>query len=85
MPYALAEGIVRPMAFVVLLDQPPDRVGAASSLANFSYSILTSFATVLATLGWPNFIVGITVLTAGSAAVMAALYAWGLRKDRAPI
>lgn len=84
-PYALAEGIVRPMAFVVLLDQPPDRVGAASSLANFSYSILTSFATVLATLGWPNFIVGITVLTAGSAAVMAALYAWGLRKDRAPI
>ena len=29
-PYALAEGIVRPMAFVVLLDQPDDRVGAAS-------------------------------------------------------
>lgn len=33
---ALAEGIVRPMAFVVvLLAQPPDRVGAASSFSNF--------------------------------------------------
>ena len=79
-PYALAEGIVRPMAFVVLLDQPADRVGAAASFSNFSYSILTSVATVLATLAWPNFVVGITVVTGGSALVMGALYLWGLRK-----
>ena len=79
-PYALAEGIVRPMAFVVLLDQPDDRVGAASSFSNFSYSILTSVATVLATLPWTNFVVGIVVLTGGAAVVMAGLYAWGLRK-----
>lgn len=80
-PYALAEGIVRPMAFVVLLDQPAGRVGAASSFTNFSYSILTSLATVLATLGWPNFIVGIAALTGGTAVAMAVLYAWGLRKN----
>lgn len=80
-PYALAEGIVRPMAFVVLLDQPPDRVGAASSFSNFSYSILTSVATVIATLAWPNFIVGIAVLTAGTTVVMVVLYLWGLRKQ----
>ena len=79
-PYALAEGIVRPMAFVVLLDQPDDRVGAASSFSNFSYSILTSVATVLATLPWTNFVVGIVVLTGGAAVIMAVLYAWGLRK-----
>ncbi|MEI3230940.1 MAG: hypothetical protein V8S24_06620 [Gordonibacter pamelaeae] len=79
-PYALAEGIVRPMAFVVLLDQPPDRVGAAPSFSNFSYSILTSVATVMATLPWPNFVVGIAALTAGAAVVMVGLYPWGLRK-----
>ncbi|HIW75077.1 MULTISPECIES: MFS transporter [Gordonibacter] len=79
-PYALAEGIVRPMAFVVLLDQPPNRVGAASSFSNFSYSILTSVATVLATLEWPNFVVGIVALTGAAAAIMLGLYWWGLRK-----
>ena len=68
------------MAFVVLLDQPDDRVGAASSFSNFSYSILTSVATVLATLPWTNFVVGIVVLTGGAAVVKAGLYAWGLRK-----
>ncbi len=79
-PYALAEGIVRPMAFVVLLDQPDERVGTASSFSNFAYSILTSIGTVLATLAWPTFIWGIAIITAGSAAIMAALFAWGLRK-----
>ncbi|MEG1905840.1 MAG: MFS transporter [Gordonibacter sp.] len=79
-PYALAEGIVRPMAFVVLLDQPSSRVGAASSFSNFSYALLTSFATVIATLQWPNFIFGIAVLTGASVLVMAGLYVWGLRK-----
>lgn len=79
-PYALAEGVVRPMAYVVLLDQPEDRVGAASSFANFIYSVLTSVATVLATLPWPNFIVGVAALAGGSAVVMTLLYLWGMRK-----
>ena len=56
-------------------------MGAASSFSNFSYSILTSVATVIATLAWPNFIVGIAVLTAGTAAGMVVLYLWGLRKQ----
>ena len=80
-PYAIAEGVVRPMAFVVLLDQPEDRVGAASSFSNFAYSILTSVGTVLATISWPTFILGIVVLTAGSAIIMAALYFWGAKED----
>ena len=78
-PYTLCEGIVRPMAFVVLLDQPDEHVGAASSFANFAYSMITSFGTVLATLPWPNFVFGLGALTAGSTVVMAGLYAWGLR------
>lgn len=79
-PYALAEGIVRPMAFVVLLDQPSNRVGAASSFSNFSYSLLTSFATVIATMQWPNFVFGIAVLTGVCTLIMAGLYRVGLRK-----
>ena len=65
---------------MVLLDQPEDRVGAASSFANFIYSVLTSVATVLATLPWPNFIVGVAALAGGSAVVMTLLYLWGMRK-----
>ena len=78
-PYALAEGIVRPMGFVVLLDQPDEHVGAASSFSNFSYSVLTSFGTVLATLPWITFVFGIAVLNAAAAVVMALLFFWGLR------
>lgn len=80
-PYALAEGIVRPMAFVILLDQPKNRVGVASSLANFSYTILTSFATVFATLPWPNFIWGLGIITAGSALLMMVCYLWGKQRN----
>lgn len=78
-PYALVEGVVRPMAFVVLLDQPDHRVGAASSFTNFAYSILTSFGTVMATLAWPTFIFGIVALMAGATVVMLALYLWSVR------
>ncbi len=78
-PYALAEGVVRPMAFVVLLDQPADRVGSASAFSNFAYSMITSVATVLATLQWPTFVMAVAVMT-GAAVVMTGLYAFGLRK-----
>lgn len=78
-PYALAEGMVRPMAFVVLLDQPSNRVGAASSFSNFSYALLTSVATVIATMRWPTFILGIAVLAGACALIMAVLYVKGLR------
>lgn len=79
-PYALAEGVVRPMAFVVLLDQPADRVGSASAFSNFAYSMITSVATVLATLQWPTFVMAVAVMTGAAAVVMTGLYAFGLRK-----
>lgn len=79
-PYALAEGVVRPMSYVVLLDQPDNRVGAASSFANCIYSVFTSVATVLATLPWSNFVTGVAVLAGASMVLMAVLYLWGMRK-----
>lgn len=79
-PYALAEGVVRPMSYMVLLDQPDNRVGAASSFANCIYSVFTSVATVLATLPWSNFVTGVGVLAGASMVLMAVLYLWGMRK-----
>lgn len=79
-PYALAEGVVRPMSYVVLLDQPDNRVGAASSFANCIYSVFTSVATVLATLPWSNFVTGVAVLAGASVVLMIVLYLWGMRK-----
>lgn len=78
-PYALAEGIARPAAYLVLLDQPPDVVGTASAFGNFSYGVITAFATVAATFPWPTFTFGLVVLTACSGVVAAALYAVGHR------
>ena len=79
MPYALAEGIARPAAYMVLLDQPPDVVGTASAFGNFTYGVVTAFATVAATFPWPSFMFGLVVLTACSGVIAAALYAIGHR------
>ena len=79
MPYALAEGIARPAAYLVLLDQPPNVVGTASAFGNFSYGVITALATVAAAFPWPTFTFGLVVLTACSGAVAAALYAIGHR------
>lgn len=78
-PYALAEGMARPAAFLVLLDQPSNVVGTASTIGNFSYGVITAFATVAAAFPWPTFTFGLVVLTACSGAVAAALYAIGHR------
>lgn len=78
-PYALAEGINRPLCFMVLLDQPEELVGSASSCANFAYSIIPAFATVIATLPWPDYVVGVTFITIVSLVLCVILYAWGLR------
>ena len=79
LPFAFAEGIVRPLAMVVLLQQPPERVAAASMTTNFVYNVASSLATVVATLPWVNFIVGLDAIMAASLAGMLALFAWGVR------
>ena len=80
MPATLAEGIIRPLSYVVLLDQPNDRVGAASSFSHFSYNVFTAVATVIATLPWwPDYIFGLAVITVVSTLAMAAAYGAGLR------
>ena len=76
-PYALSEGIARPAAFLVLLDKPSSVVGTASAIGNFSYGVITAFATVAAALPWPSFMFGLTALILISALGAAGLYALG--------
>lgn len=78
-PATLAEGVIRPMSYVVLLDQPNDRVGAASSFSHFSYNLFTAVATAVATLPWRNFVFGLAVITLAATLAMAASFAAGLR------
>ena len=78
-PYALAEGMARPAAFLVLLDQPSNVVGTASTIGNFSYGVITAFATVAAAFPWPTFTFGLTVLMLVSALGALALYILGHR------
>lgn len=80
-PFALAEGIVRPMGYVVLLEQPRRLVGAASSFTNFLYNVITALSTVLATLPWTSYVFGLAVLGACSVALIVALYLWGIRGE----
>ena len=80
LPFTLGEGIVRPLSYVVMLQQPPERVGAASTVANFAYNVMTSIATVVSTMAWGNFIFGLTVIAGVSLAAMALLYAWGIHR-----
>ena len=68
-PYALAEGMARPAAFLVLLDQPSNVVGTASTIGNFSYGVITALATVAAAFPWPTFTFGLTMLLITYAAV----------------
>mgnify|MGYP002603765882 FL=1 len=79
-PYALMEGIIRPHAFVVLLDQPPDQVGSASAFANFVYTMLGAAGTVVMTLPWTSYVGGLAIVMGACSIIMLALYTWGLRK-----
>ena len=77
MPYTLAEGIARPAAYLVLLDQPSEVVGTASAIGNFSYGVITAFATIAATLPWASFMFGLVVLVLASALGSLVLFAVG--------
>ena len=80
MPYALMEGIIRPHAFVILLDQPPEQVGSASAIVNFIYTVLGAVGTVVMTLPWASYVGGLAIVMGACSVLMLLLYAAGLRK-----
>lgn len=79
-PYALMEGIIRPHAFVVLLDQPPEQVGSASAIVNFMYTVFGAVGTVVMTLPWASYVGGLAIIMGACSVLMLLLFCWGLRK-----
>jgi DHA1 family bicyclomycin/chloramphenicol resistance-like MFS transporter len=79
-PYIIIEGIVRPMVFIELLDQPPSEVAAASAFLNFLYTVLSSFGTVLGTLPWPSYVIGLGIILGLTAVALLVLLIAGTRK-----
>ena len=73
-PFALAEGMARPCAFLVLLRAEDKRVGSASALINFTFGILVGLGTPIASLGWPNHVVALGAPTLIAALLAAALF-----------
>lgn len=79
-PYALMEGIIRPHAFVILVDQPPQQVASASAFSNFVYTVLGAVGTVVMTLPWSSYVGGLAVVMLACSVLMLLLFVFGLRR-----
>lgn len=79
-PYALMEGIIRPHAFVILVDQPPEQVASASALSNFTYTVLGAIGTVVMTLPWASYVGGLAIVMIACSVLMLMLFVFGLRR-----
>ena len=70
--YALMGSVSRPFTTNILLEQQEGDTGSASSLINFTFNVAGSIGMVVATLPWPNYIVGLgTMICVVSVAALA--------------
>ena len=76
-PVFLAEGIIRTLGTVEVLNRYRDEAGSASAVFGFAMLIISVPATAIATIGWGSFITGITVITGGSVLAAALLWIYG--------
>lgn len=79
-PYALMEGVIRPHAFVILVDRPPEQVASASAFSNFVYSVLGAMGTVVMTLPWATYVGGLAIVMTVCSVLMLLLFMFGLRR-----
>lgn len=70
----MIQSAVRPYSTNILLDQQSSDTGSASAIINFVHGAIGAFGMVVAVLPWPNYIVGLGVITV--AAMAAGLAAW---------
>ena len=73
LPIMIAEGVIRPLGLVALLEERHEAVGTVTSLIQFTTNIVGIIGTTLATLPWPNLIIGTGVLSVGCGLVGAVL------------
>ncbi|MDO4176389.1 MAG: MFS transporter [Bacillota bacterium] len=73
-PAFLAEGMVRPLATVVVLNKYHDEAGSASAVIGFALMIVGVLGSAVATLPWSSFILGMAIISAASALLAALLW-----------
>ena len=61
----VAEGMIRPLGMVVLLEAHAEAAGTASSLIGFILNIVAIIGTTVATLGWGSMVFGLGIITLG--------------------
>ena len=59
----VAEGMIRPLGMVVLLEANAEAAGTASSLIGFILNIVAIIGTSVATLGWSSMVFGLGIIT----------------------
>ena len=79
-PLMLAEGMIRPLSIVVLLDEYSYAAGSASALMQFVINVVGIVGTSLATLAWSSMITGTGLISLGCG--VTALVLWVLMRRR---
>ncbi|MBC6679875.1 MFS transporter [Zhenpiania hominis] len=74
LPFIIAEGMIRALGMVVLLEQYSHVAGAASAMINFVLNLIGTVGASLATLDWGSYITALAVICLGCMA--AALLLW---------
>ena len=74
LPFIVAEGMIRALGMVVLLEQYSRVAGAASAMINFILNIVGTVGASLATLSWSSYITALSVICIGC--MSAALLIW---------
>ena len=73
-PFIIAEGMIRALGMVVLLEQYSHVAGAASAMVNFILNIVGTVGASLATLDWSSYTTGLAVICIGCTAASVLLW-----------
>lgn len=64
-PFVIAEGMIRALGMVVLLEYYSHVAGAVSAMIHFVLNIIGTVGASLATLGWSSYVTGLAVICVG--------------------
>ncbi len=80
LPFTVVESAVRPFSTAILLNQQEGDTGSASSLINFTHTVLGSIGMILGTLNWGSYIRGLGIILVGSSII--SLFIWIIIRKR---
>lgn len=76
-PVFLAEGMIRPLSTVLVLDKYHEEAGSASAVSGFLMLIIGVVASAVATLNWSSFVFGLGIISVASFVLAALLWIKG--------